>query len=463
VRQLFQASEVSLPLIPQRLKHFMRTTDPRVASLRLAVTSSTASKLVRAFTQTAIAGLAIRSLGPESYGVWLTVLAGLGWLSWGQAGLVPGLVNAIARAEGNRNATEQGVYFTTAFTVTAAAAIAIFLVFQTVLVLSPQALAVPANSGTKAQISLGYIQLGLILGVLRLPLGMIESAYVGLQKIHLLRNFDIAAQIVCAGIALALFWASAPPLLFLIGTGLAAECGVLAAGLYLVLKLRPHFFPTRNKFDLRASRDLFGTSLGYFVIQVAGYLVAHGGTLILAAYHGPAAVPIFALTIQLYGTASGLWTMFVTSLWGAIGEARARGEWRWIARVRHHLVLGAMVLSLGFSLILAFHGAWILRVWSGVEFDADPAFFIVIAAYCSVFTWTVLHAHLLTALCVVWPQTWAAIANGMLVFVLGLFFIPKLAASGLAMALLLGCALSTAWAYPYMLRKTVRENGYAIA
>ena len=81
--------------------------------------------------------------------------------------------------------------------------------------------------------------LGLVIVLLRLPLGLIESTFVALQNIHVLRTWDILGQILSVCAALALFSANVSRELFLLGTGLIAECGVLGAGLYLVLKLRP--------------------------------------------------------------------------------------------------------------------------------------------------------------------------------------------------------------------------------
>ena len=429
--------------------------DPRISRLRLAVVSSSASKGVRLLTQTTILGLSVRHLGVEDYGVWLTVVAALGWLSWGQAGLAPGLVNAIASSEGNGRTQDQGVYFTTALTIITGLAVLLFVfAFAAIELVSSDVARLIGISGQDGGGKwVCFLQIALVLALLRFPLALIELAYIGVQSIHVLRLCDIAAQILSAGAGMALVLANAPAGIFLLGTGITAECGVIAAGLYLVLRLRPHFLPAPDKFDFRASRSMLNLSAGYLFLQVSGYLTVNAGTLILAAYHGPSGVPAFALTMQLYQMASGVWMMFVAGLWGAIAEARARGEWSWIKRIQRQLMAGSMVLSIAFSIVLAFGGQWILRTWSGGRVNADPAFFVIMAVMCSVFTWAVLHAQILSALSYVWVQIWAAAANGVLVVGIGLLLIPGLGVAGLAAAMLLACALSTAWVYPVILAK----------
>lgn len=422
---------------------------------------SSAAKAARLMTQTVIVGLSVRHIGVKDYGLWLTVVAALGWLSWGQAGLAPGLVNAMATAEGDGRIAEQGVYFTTAMVVVTTFVVAIY-VFGNILLAfcAPAAARLLLSSGSETA-GLGgawasFLQIALVLALVRIPLGLVESAYTGLQSIHVLKLWEIGGQVVAVAAVTVMVRADTSTVPFLLGAGIAAESGVIGAGFYLVLKLKPHLVPSLSKLDLRACRGMLKASVAFLVLQVAAYLVTDAGTLILAASHGPGAVTVFALTMLLYQMTSGVWMMFVTGLWGAFAEARARGEWRWIERMQRWITLGSMAVCVAFSVVLVLCGNWALQMWSGGRVNADAVFLAAMAAECSVFTWAALHAYMMTMLGLVWAQAWAATANGVLVVALGSLLIPRLAASGLALTLLLACALSTAWAYPMLLRRMVR-------
>lgn len=424
----------------------------------LAVASSVASKLVRLGSQAAIVAIALQHLGVSAFGLWVTAVAALGWLSWGQAGLSPGLTNALAAAEGEDRPHDQGIYFTTALGLVVMICAGLFLTAQALLFFGQglfAGLAGPAASTDPALRSQweAFLQVALVLALLRLPLGLVESAFVGLQKVYVLRLFDIVGQVMAVAAAVTLALGQAPQALYLLAVGLAAEAAVLAACLFLVIKLRPELRPSWSKFNWAKSKEMVSLSAGYLVIQVTAYIVASSGALILAAYHGPAAVAPFTLTWQLYQMASGVWMMFITGLWGALGEARARGDWTWIRKASARLVWFSTLCAVAFGLGLAVLGQIALSLWSGGKVSADPVFLGAIGAYSVVFSWAVVHAQILSALNQVWGQLQASIANAALVLALGLWLVPGHGATGLAIALLLACLMTTGWAFPVMLAK----------
>jgi O-antigen/teichoic acid export membrane protein len=435
----------------------------RTRRLNLAVSFSIISKIVRFLTQTLIVGATIRYLGAESYGVWLTAVAALGWLSWGQAGLAPGLVNALAAADGENRRVDQGIYFSTALAIILSVALALAIAGQALIQWGGPWLGIlisAAGEGSTADNTqwIAFLQASFALAILRLPLGLVESAFAGLQKIHVLRIFDVIGQLFCLASVFVLIFGGVPGAVLLLGIGLATEFGILAAGVYLVTRLRPELMPMPKKVKFQASSRMLNLSGGYLVIQVAGYLVAQGGILALASSYGTAAVPLFALTWQLYQMASGIWMMVMASLWGALGEAQSKGDWQWIRSSVTRLLYGTMALSIVFSLALAMLGPWIVGLWSGGEVTGGRTFFVVMALYCSVFTWGVIHAQILSALSIVWEQLWAALTKGVLVMVCALLFIPSLGVIGLPIALLFASLVTTAWVYPRLVKRRIREK-----
>lgn len=446
-------SNAHLPLL-----HFDRGSE-RYRHFRLAVASSVLSKFVRLGSQAAIVAIAIQHLGTAAYGLWLTAVAALGWLSWGQAGLAPGLTNSLAAADGEDRDVDQGIYFTTALGLVLMVCAGLYLLGQILPAVGggliaglagPEAGNDPVLRGQWE----AFLQVALALALLRLPLGLVESAFVGLQRVHVLRLFDILGQVCAVGAAALLLLRDASSALYVLGVGLATECGVFAASLFLVIKLRPELRPSFAKFDLAKSRSMFSLSAGYFIIQITSYVVASVGTLILSVEHGPAAVPAFALSWQLYQMAAGVWMMFVTGLWGALGEARARGEWDWIARAQGRLIFFTTACATAFGLGLVGLGNFALGIWSGGKVQADPTLLIFMGLYAIVFSWAVVHAQILSALNQVWRQVWASAANAALVLGLALWLVPPYGAVGLAIALTGACALTTAWVFPLMLAKT---------
>lgn len=437
----------------------IQSNDLRSKRLRLAVGFSFASKAVRLVTQTMIVGLAIRYVGPERYGFWLTAVAGLGWVSWGQAGLTPGLVNAVAAAEAEGRAEDQQIFFTTALTLIAFVSASIYAVLVYVIFRSSLAgYLLPFSASHFESGSGSILKVALFLAVLRLPLGIVESVYIGLQRVHLLRAFDILGQLLAlTSVAVLTTQEVAPDSFFLIA-GLSSEAGAIFGFFYLIIKLRPNMFPKFSGFSLKRSKSMLGTSSAYLLVAIAGYLVAHAGTLMLAAYKGPARVPEFALVWQLYQMAAGLWMMFVTGIWGALVEASAREEWTWIQSVKTRLLLGSMTISLSFSVGLAAAGPLILAHWTGGEIMVNSEFSMLMAFYCLIYTWSDVHGQLLTALNFVWRRIVPALMQAILVVVLCKILIPLYGLNGLAFSLIGACLLTTCWAFPVILGRAVPKK-----
>lgn len=436
-------------------------SDKRYYYFRAAIIASIASKAVRLISQILVVGVATRYVGGETYGVWMTLVAALSWLSWGQAGLAPGLVNAITAANTVEKKHLQAVYFTTALTLICAIALIIFSIMSYLylnsIYVKESILSLTFGKASPASNDVSPIFLVCLgLAAFRLPAGLIEASYLGLQRMHIYRCCDIVAQLICIACAFALASLSAPIAWFVFGVTLSGDAGSILAGLYLLTRLRPDFLPSLAKFDLSKSTGLFGLSFGYFLLQVAGYFVMQAGIVMLARWTGSVAVSQFSVVWQFYMMAAGIWTMFITGLWGALGEAAAQNEKAWIRTAKKRLIALSMALSSSFCIMLALAGPVVVERWTGDQVRVDQNFVIVMAAYCLVFTWSVVHAQILSALSVVWPQTAPALTNGILVLIFGRLFIPNYGVTGLAWALLLSTLLSTAWLYPLLLNRETR-------
>lgn len=435
----------------------------RYRRMRAAVATSMISKVVRLGSQTVVVAIAIQHLGASTYGMWVTAVTALGWLSWGQMGLAPSLANALAAAEGEDRAEDQGVYFTTALGLVAIICLLLFVIGLTFSNFGADLMSPLVGPNIYAQPAAEHqwhslLQAAFVLGLLRLPLGLIESAFVGLQSIHVLRVFEILGQLFGLMAAVILAAGAASSALYMLSVTVALECGAIGAALYLISIMRPNLRPSWAKFQPSKVRAMFSLGAGYFVVQITSYVVSSVGTLVLAAFHGPVAVLPYALTWQLYNMAAGVWMMFITALWGGFGEARVRGDWDWIFQTARRLILFTTLASTMFAFGLVVAGAWVLDFWSGGQIKADPIFLLWVATYTIAFSWTVVHAQILSALDQIWSQLGASCANAVLVVVLSICLAPKFGVVGLAVALLLACGLTTAWAFPVMLRRRRPNN-----
>ena len=404
----------------------------------------------------------IRLVGDEVYGQWITVVAALGWLSWGQAGLAPGLVNEVAAADavGDKDALKRLVTTSTLLATVIALAILMAIILSLFLITNGRL--GDSQSGLLSTIITEQHRLLCIgaatIACAGIPLGLVESTYVGLQALHRLRAVQIVGYTLAVLVVVVSTREGWNSTVVLILAGAAQPIALSAAALYLFAIFRRDLWPRLESFNLRGSRSLFSLSSGFLIVEVAGYAVGSGGILILSASQGAASATAYGLPWQLYAMAATLWSTPLVAMWGGLGEARARQDWRWIRRAVILGLAGTVFIAGTFALVLAVYGPAIVAAWSGQDIGSDPGFYPVMALNCFLLAWSVSCAQLLAALNLVWSQLPATVAKGILAIAFALVLVPRLSTTGLALALLLSTALTTAWYYPRLLLTAIREG-----
>ncbi len=432
----------------------------RYFRMRKTVGLSGLAKMFRFGTQIIAVGATVRYLGPEQYGIWMTVMAGLGWISFGQFGIGPGLTNALAHAHGSDDQAQEGVFFTSALyiilTVASVLFAGIFLLnlvvdFSTIIQISAQS---PGTTGIVN--TLVVVCAGLFL--LRFPLSIFESTYTAYQEGYIGRIWEIGGQITSLGSLFFLlkFRVSLP--LFVLVFVLASEMAVLIGGIYYVVKHRPNLKPGLKKFSFKAGKKIVNTGAGFFMIQLSGYLLMSGGVLVLSHYHGPAAVTPYSVTWQMCMMVSGVWMMLSDALWGAFGEARASQDWIWIRSAARRLIGFVVLGALLFSLLLVVAGRPVIALWSGANAVPSSVALLWIALFSLVFSLSVLYGQILNALGVVWPQMWSSLLNGIVSVVFSFWLVPSFGLAGLAASLSLSTLFTTAWVRPMLLNQILGQN-----
>lgn len=430
----------------------------RYSRMRKTVYMSVAAKLVRMISQIVLVGGSVRYLGSEQYGIWMTVMAALGWISFGQFGIGPGLINKLAEADGKQEHHNAGIFFTSALLLMITFAGTIFLLFALLgTVIDFSKFMHLSGSESAGEVNrLVLICAGLFL--LRFPLSLLESLFIAYQQAYLIRKWEIAGQVLSIATLWILIFQKASLSMLVLGVSLASELMIFCGGIQYIVYHKPDLIPTWRKFNLKTGGEILHVGAGFFFIQIAGYLTTQGGILVMAHYHGPSSVTPYSVTWQLCMMASGVWMMFANALWGALGEAKGADDWSWIQAVQQKLVFGTMAYSFVFSLLLVVTGRFVIQLWSGHDAVPSLSELVAIAVFSSVFSWSVVNAQILNGLNVVWRQVIPSLLNGVLTVGICMLLVPAFGLIGLALSLILATLFSTAWYNPLLLSKELKHH-----
>ena len=344
----------------------------RWLQLRLNVAAGGAARLTTGVCALLQVAILVRVLGPEGYGLWVTLLALAGFITFfdGGSGLTIETALAEAYAQGDARRLQQilgsggltlavigGIYLVLG------ALVLPWIDWAELLKIAPDQ---AATARTSALIVWGVAALGVPFNLAprwagALQLGRLNAAWTAVGSVAALGVAVVAARF-------GWHW-------FTVVTALSLIPVLQNAGLLVTLWQRigwPHAWArplpwTEWRLRLRHGAVLSLPQLGHGLLQVAP-------PLSIAAVGGPAAATAFNLIQRLATPLSQGQGLLLTPLWPTYVEAQARGDNLWLRR----MLQMSLVATLGATAILAgliSTRGWLLTWWVGSAVTVPAAAF----------------------------------------------------------------------------------------
>jgi O-antigen/teichoic acid export membrane protein len=331
--------------------------------------------------------LTVRYLGPQRYGIWVTVSTTVVMLAVMDLGVANSLTNMISRAyaAGDRRAARR--FYATAFWISLSISftLGVAAYFLWPHINWPSVFHLTSYPAEAREASL-CVAVALSFFLLSLPLNLINRVLSGYQQTQITNYFNLLSNIL--GLAAILLVIHRHGTLlnlmgFYSGTLLA---GTAFLNLWVHLWDKRWLLPLPTAICRDAFRELMNSGAGFFILQVAGLIVFNSDNIVITHYLGAAEVAPYSVTWRLAGYAAVLQTAVFPSLWPAYSEAYARGDYAWVRRT----FWNAARLSLGTTafaiLVLSVFGRTLIRWYVGPT--AIPSQ-ILLLAICA---WTLLSA-----------------------------------------------------------------------
>lgn len=324
--------------------------------------------------------LALKLLGQDRYGVWLTLTALLGWLSLADLGLANGLTNELASQDRNDRPRAQRA-LSSAFGMISRISLLMLVVSVALLLFAPwrSIVAAPEAVGTAELMATAGLCLGLFIA--NFWLGPLETTFAAYQEGYLLNYFQLPIPLVMLASlgACVLFDASMPMVvLALAGTPLLARLAGIA---YMFGVRRRWLLPSRRHYEPKAARALLKTGFAFLVPQIAALAAWESDNLIVAQTFGAGAVATYATVFKLPMLFLSVLNIWSAPLWPAYAEAAHKGDIGWIKKTLRKNYLMWMGLSLVAGIGLVIVGPYFVERWTRGQLEATPALLIPMALY----------------------------------------------------------------------------------
>ena len=342
--------------------------------------------------------LTTRYLGPERYGIWVTVSTSVSVLAALDLGSANSLTNRVSHAYAAGDDRVAQTYYATALWmstgIAATLGLAAWLLWPH---LHLDRLVHTSTPGLAHEASVCYaIAFGFFL--LGFPLNLSHRVLGGFQKTQMVNYFQILSNVlglaaIIAGIRL---HAGLTVLLLLYSGSLLLGNLVLNAWLNLVWKRS--VFPWPSAFRSGLGRELLTSGSGFFILQIAGLIVFNSDNLVIAHYVGAAEVMPYSITWRLATYATILTGALTPSLWPAYSEAYAKGNYDWVRKTFWLTMRSTMLISFAFLGGLAVFGRPVIHWYIGPRAVPGWPLLLAICSWMLVSAFMEVEACLLAAI-----------------------------------------------------------------
>jgi O-antigen/teichoic acid export membrane protein len=309
--------------------------------------------------------LALKYLGNERFGLWMTISSLLAMAAFADFGVGNGVLNTVAKASGKDDRESIRKAISSGFAVLSSIAIllitAFFLIYRYInwgnffRVVTPQ-----------ARLEAGpALAVFVICFALNISMDVVQRVQLGLQQGYRYSLWQLCGSIagligVLAGIH---FYVTLPILVMAIAGAPILATTLNALHFFLVAEpgLRPSFRLVSRDVILEIAR------LGsfFFVIQVVVAVSYSADNFIIARSLGALHVPEYSIPQRMFALITMMSSMLVAPLWPAYSEAFSRGHLGWIRRTLKRslfLVFGLSSIAAAFLIIA---GRSLIYWWVG--------------------------------------------------------------------------------------------------
>jgi len=310
--------------------------------------------------------LALRLLGADRYGLWLSVGSFLAWLGFIGPGLGYGLVNAISAAKGTDDRLALRRHVSTAvvtmFAGSALLLLAVPLLASTALV--PSLLGVGDRHDLIEETRL----LVAVIGVLFAGSFFAELANplcAGLQEGYLAAAATMAANLAMLAGVVVLSANGGTLLHFALVVGVPPILANLSLLAYQLYWRHPDLKPSFTLINRESIRSLLGFGGWMLVTQIGDLAIFQSANILIANHFGPGEVPRYAVPAAVFMNVANLCFLIIQPLWPALKEAAVRGDWEFINSTISRTLRVRLAIMFTVACLVVVAGPPGIRIWVG--------------------------------------------------------------------------------------------------
>jgi O-antigen/teichoic acid export membrane protein len=276
--------------------------------------------------------LALKYLGMERYGLWMTISSVVLMLGFADFGMGLGLMNAISEAHGRDDKQAAATDVSSGFFMLSAITAGILIIFALTYSYIPW----PAIFNVKTEPALTEAGPAMaafsVCFLLNIPLGVIQRVQTGYQDGFINSLWESFGKVLGFICLLVVIYLKGSLVWLVIAVAGAPALASILNGYMLFWVWRPWLQPSWKEATFQSAVKLLRIGLLFFILQICNALVMQSDNIILAQILGPEAVTQYSIPMRLFLIPNMVISIIFATLWPAYGEAIARGDIVWVKK-----------------------------------------------------------------------------------------------------------------------------------
>jgi O-antigen/teichoic acid export membrane protein len=446
--------------LPRRARELFSGEGMGTARVRRAILTALASvvaKGVAVATSLITVPLTLDYLGPDRYGVWMSMMSVIAMLTFADLGIGNGIMNNVSSALGRED--DRDIRRTLASGLAMLVAVA-GLGLAGVLFVYPaldwmRIFNIPSSAAAE-DVGAGMIAL-LVVFAVGIPVGLIQRVQLGLQEGFQNNLWQCAGSVLSLCAVLAVVRARLGLPWLIVAYTAVPLLTQLASGADL-LRRRPSVRPSVTDVEVGRVRELAKTGSAFFLLQLGTSIAYASDNLVVAHQLSVREVTDFSVYQKLFSMVPLLMGMALLPLWPAYGEALARRDTRWIRATLRNATILSFVGAVILGGLLAASAESIIAWWVGPEVRTAPFLSLGFALWVIVDCTGRSIAMFLNGMNILWTQLVIVFAFVPLCFALKYWLAGAIGSAGVPIGVAIAYLLVPVPAYVWLIMTWVRDH-----
>jgi len=374
--------------------------------------------------------IVVRYLGPEQFGVWITISTTLALIVLLDLGIANAMTNFISEAYTLDDKDLASRYASTGFWVMVLIAVGLGVIGASLWPFVHWGQLFHLSGESNDRLISHSVAAAYVVFIVGLPAGLASKFLSGYQEVRTANIFlaagalaNLAAVIVITQLHGGLIW------LVLGSSGALVVTNLCCLG-WLWIRHKPWLTPTFRRWHSASVRRMMQNGSEFFILQLAGLVVYNSDNVIIAHYLGPAQVTPYSITWKLVGYAAALQAIIAPALWPAYAEAYLRKDLAWMRRTLRLVMMATMGVAILGSAFFVLWGKTLIRLWAGATSIPSQTLIVLMCVWILICTYCSNISGVLMATGKTKMQAWLSVVAAVLNVVASVWLVQRLGSTG---------------------------------